>query len=75
MSENIYNVEFDNTQSNFDPVFNETVVVYRNVESMSVDQDGTIHLYLSTGQEMVFPEIKNLFARVWPLVDAIEITD
>ena len=50
MSENIYNVEFDNTQSDFTPTFNETVVVYRNIESMSVDQDGTIHLYLSTGR-------------------------
>lgn len=63
MSEFIYNVPFDNTinnnNSNFEVEFSEIVAMYRGIEYMTIDNDGTIHAIMSTGQELIYPEITN----------------
>ena len=63
MSEFVYEVPFGNTlnnnSSNFDAEFQEISCLYRDIQSMVVDTDGTIHLFLSSGEEVVYTQIKN----------------
>ena len=72
MSELIYNVPFENTESNntysFTPEFAEIASAFHGVESISIDADGTVHVALSSGDDQTFTQLKTRMDGFVPIV-------